>query len=217
LGQSQENLLKLAPRILAGAALAGLLAVPVIAGNGQVFQAILSPLNAGSHTVDGETYTIPTTRGIATVTLKGDDVTVDIMVDGVTPMTLHPQHIHAGQACPTAADDTNGDGFLDVIEGLPKYGGILVSLDSELNDGAASDLDFPVADANGAFHYHAAGSRSHIQDEIRTALKLGTRHVVIHGISPTDMPLPSSVQSLPGLPAWATLPVACGELTLISK
>lgn len=205
--------MRLAPRILAGVALAAIVVSPVVAGNlGQTYRANLDPLNAGSHTVDGTTYTIPTTDGTAKITLKGDNVSVRIAVTGVTPGTLHPQHIHAGQACPDNSDDTNSDGFVDVIEGLPKYGGILVSLDTTINTGAASDLNFPVADSNGGYTYSASGSRSHIQDEIMTALKLGTRHVVIHGISPTGMPLPSSVQSLPGLPAWATLPVACGEL-----
>ena len=206
--------MRYAPRILAGLALAGLIVAPVAAGTGKVYTANLDPLNAGSHTVGDTTYTIPTTSGTATVTLKGNDVTVQIMVDGVTPLTLHPQHIHAGTTCPNAADDANGDGFVDVIEGLPKYGPILVSLDSNIDDGAATDLDFPVADANGSFSYSAEGSRSHIQNEIATALKIGSRHVVIHGISPTGMPLPASVASLPGLPAWATLPVACGQLSL---
>ncbi len=207
-------------RMIAGIALAGLVATPVLAGSaGQTYTARLNPLNAGSHTVGNVTYTIPTARGTATVSLKGNDVTVQIMVDGVTPLTLHPQHIHAGPRCPNASDDTNGDGFVDVIEGLPKYGPILVSLDSTINTGASSDLDFPVADASGSYTYSAEGSRAHIQDEIQTALKLGTRHVVIHGISPdaNAMPLPRTVASLPGLPAWATLPVACGELVLTSK
>ena len=210
--------MRIASRILAGVALAALVVAPVAAGSlGQTYRATLNPLNAGSHTVGDVTYTIPTARGTATVTLKGDVVTVRIMVDGVTPLTLHPQHIHAGTTCPNASDDTNGDGFVDVIEGLPKYGPVLVSLDSTINTGASSDLDFPVSDASGSYTYSAVGSRTHIQDEIMTALKLGTRHVVIHGISPTGMPLPASVQSLPGLPAWATLPVACGELHLTSK
>lgn len=205
--------MRLAPRILAGVALAALVVAPATAGNSnQTYRANLDPLNAGSHTVNGTTYTIPTAGGTATVTLKGDNVSVDIAVTGVTPGTLHPQHIHAGTTCPDTTDDVNNDGFVDVIEGLPKYGGILVSLDTTINTGAASDLNFPIANSNGAYTYSASGSRSHIQDEITTALKLGTRHVVIHGISSTGMPLPSSVASLPGLPAWATLPVACGEL-----
>lgn len=162
--------------------------------------------------VPATTYTIPTAGGTATITLKGDNVSASVAVTGVTPGTIHPQHIHAGTSCPDSSDDANGDGFVDVIEGLPKYGGILVSLDTTINTGAPSDLNFPVANSNGAYTYTASGSRSHIQDEIMTALKLGTRHVVIHGISPTDMPLPSIIASLPGLPGWATLPVACGGL-----
>lgn len=210
--------MRAAPRIIAGLALAALVAAPVAAGvASKTYTANLSPLNAGSHTVGDVTYTIPTTSGTATVDLKGDVVTVTVAVDGVTPLTLHPQHIHAGPQCPSGSADTNGDGFVDVIEGLPDYGPILVSLDSTINTGASSDLDFPVANANGSYDYSATGSREHIQDEIQTALKAADRHVVIHGISPTDMPLPSTVQTLPGLPAWATLPVACGELDLTSK
>ncbi|MBA2717701.1 MAG: CHRD domain-containing protein [Chloroflexi bacterium] len=210
--------MRLAPRILAGVALAALVVAPATAGNSnQTYRANLDPLNAGSHTVGAVTYTIPSASGTATVTLKGDNVSVDISVRGVTAGTLHPQHIHAGTTCPDATDDgaIDGvvDGFVDVIEGLPKYGGILVSLDSTINTGAESDLDFPVANSSGAYTYSAEGSRMHIQDEIMTALKLGTRHVVIHGIADSPaMPLPSTVRTLPGLPAWATLPVACGEL-----
>lgn len=180
---------------------------------GRTFVAHLKPLNAGEHTVAEKTYTIPSTQGTAVVRVKGDDVSVTIKVRGVTAKTLHPQHIHAGEKCPNASDDKNRDGFVDVIEGLPKYGPILVSLDSEL-DSFAPSLDFPVADAKGRYRYHEHASKSHLQAELKEALKLGTRHVVIHGINPDARvnPLPASVASLPGLPAWATLPVACGEL-----
>lgn len=180
---------------------------------GRTFAAQLKPLNAGAHTVAQKTYTIPSTQGTAVVKVKGDDVSVTIKVRGVTAKTLHPQHIHAGEQCPSAVDDRNRDGFVDVIEGLPKYGPILVSLDSELNSFAPS-LDFPVANAEGRYEYHEHASKSHLQEELQEALKLGTRHVVIHGIDPDPRvnPLPASVASLPGLPAWATLPVACGEL-----
>jgi hypothetical protein len=33
----------------------------------------------------------------------------------------------------------------------------------------------------------------------------------VHGVD-LSTPLPSTVQSLPGLPAQATLPIACGEI-----
>lgn len=192
-------------------------ATPAQAGAGQTFRANLTALNAGSHTVTTDagttTYSIPSASGTAVINVTGDDVTVTINAAGLTPRTLHPQHIHAGTTCPSAADDANGDGFVDVIEGLPKYGPILISLDRTLNSQAAS-LDFPVSDASGAYHYSQSASKSHLQSELKQALNLGSRHVVIHGIDPTD-PLPASVQSLPGLPAWATLPVACGQLHLV--
>ncbi|MBC7592998.1 MAG: hypothetical protein H7288_03510 [Kineosporiaceae bacterium] len=178
--------------------------------HGKNFVAQLLPLNAGEHTVGTTTFTIPRAGGTAAVRVKGDDVTVTIKVRGVTPLTLHPQHIHAGTVCPIASDDKNRDSFVDVIEGLPKYGPILISLDKSLNNFATS-LDFPVSDSTGRYQYSAKASKSHLQAELKQALKLGKRHVVIHGINPTD-PLPSTVQTLPGLPAWATLPVACGEL-----
>lgn len=189
--------------ILLGLMLAVALPAIAIAGDGKLYRADLQPLNAG---VNGLTAS-----GSATVTLMGNDVSVDIAVTGVNPGTLHAQHIHAGTACPSPDTDPNGDGFLDVIEGLPAYGEILVNLDSELSSNPAGM--FPVADASGSYTYSETASRSHLQDEIETALRLGTRHVVIHGVDPaTD--LPDSVASLGGLPAWVTLPVACGELVL---
>lgn len=169
----------------------------------KTYVADLQPLNAG---VNGLTA-----DGTARITLTGDRVDVDIDVSGVNPGTLHPQHIHAGPRCATQDDDANGDGFMDVIEGLPDYGPILINLDNTFANPTDATLGFPVADGNGTYSYDATGSKSHFQDELEVALKLGTRHVVIHGVDPATS-LPASVQSLPGLPAWATLPVACGEL-----
>jgi len=45
-------------------------------------------------------------------------------------------------------------------------------------------------------------------------LALESRHVVLHGVDASTV-LPSSVASLPGLPAYLTLPVACGEIRRI--
>lgn len=186
------------------AAIAGV--APAIATPSQpnkVYTAHLDPLNAGINGL--------TASGTATIAVTGNQVDVSIHVAGVNPGTLHPQHIHAGPMCATQDDDANQDGFLDVIEGLPDYGPILISLDDTFADPTDASLGFPIADSDATYSYDATGAKSHFQAELNTALKLGTRHVVIHGVDPaTD--LPDSVQSLPGLPAWATLPVACGEL-----
>ena len=180
------------------------------------YVADLEPLNAGMHVnkETHQTYEIPRASGWAKLKVTGDDVSVKIKVRGVAPGITHAQHIHAGRACPAPATDPNNDGVLDVIEGLPAYGPILVNLDSDLSSNAAGM--FPMANAYGRYTYSAKGSKAHIEAEIQQALRLGTRHVVIHGVDPTT-PLPTTVQSLPGLPAHATLPVACGELVRDDK
>lgn len=182
------------------------------------YVAALEPLNAGMH-VNKETqqaYEIPRASGWAKIKIKvkGDDLSVKIKVRGVAPGIAHAQHIHAGPACPDPTTDPNMDGVLDVLEGLPAYGPILVNLDSDLSSNAAGM--FPMANAFGRYTYSAHGSKAHVEAEIRQALRLGTRHVVIHGVDPAT-PLPSTVGTLPGLPAHATLPVACGELVRDAK
>lgn len=197
------------------------LAPPVSAGAGgagagvKVYTATLTPLNAGMHEFPGGTLDLPAASGNATITLKGDVVTVHIEMNGVTAGDIHPQHIHAGPRCPSASADVNHDSFLDVLEGLPDYGPILVNLDSDLGSNPAGM--FPVAGGSGvnnpsSYAYSATGSRSHIQHEIQMALKLGTRHVVVHGIDLSSA-LPDTVKTLGTLPNELTLPVACGELT----
>ena len=63
----------------------------------------------------------------------------------------------------------------------------------------------------GTYHYEASTSVSTLMQALGESLDLPARHVVIHGVD-LDTPLPATVQSLGGLPAQITLPVACGEI-----
>jgi len=128
------------------------------------------------------------------------------------PEGLHPQHIHAADRCPSSSADVNGDRIVDVIEGLPFYGPILVPLDGMIDNATSEIPTFPTAlgDA-GSYHYQADAPLPTLEAAIGEALALPTRHVVVHGVD-LDTPLPATVQSLPGLPAQITLPVACGEI-----
>lgn len=210
----KKRLLVIIPAVLALALPAMALAAPGAPGKpaaaaGQTFVANLQPLNAGAHQdADGNTFNVPSASGTATIQVTGDVVRVNIAVQGLDPNTLHPQHIHAGPACPAPTTDPNEDTFLDVIEGLPAYGNILVNLDSDLSSNPAGT--FPTSGADGSYVYDAKGSQKHLEAEIQMALALDTRHVVIHGIAERE--LPASVASLGTLPAYLTLPVACGEL-----
>ena len=101
---------------------------------------------------------------------------------------LHIQHIHGfetGQdaVTPDHKDDADKDGFVELLEGVPDYGGILLNLDDE-------DGNFPVTSGrDGSFvfkeTYHLAGDDephgSHAGDAITTFRNLDLNHLVIHG------------------------------------
>ena len=93
------------------------------------YMADLQPLNAqlGVRPVQGK----------ARFQLIDGQLTAMDEATGLHAGMIHPQHIHAAAQCPPASADTNGDGFVGVIEGLPFYGAILVPLDSDLTNQAS--------------------------------------------------------------------------------
>lgn len=165
-----------------------------------------------------------TVTGEALLVVDDAFLHAEVDADGMAPGITHAQHIHAAGTCPPASADTNGDGYVDVVEGLPFYGAILIPLDDNLSSQAQDT--FPTADSNGQLEYDQVRNLASILDDLRGEdpdpndafaklgngeLNLEARTVVLHGVDPS-VNLPSTVQSLPGLPAHATLPVACGEV-----
>ncbi len=171
-------------------------------------------------------------RGVATgkayFTIRGGEFIARIDAKGLEPDVIHPEHIHAASACPPASADVNGDGIVDVIEGVPFYGPILIPLDSDLSSQGAGT--FPTASGlKGNLNYMASTSFSALladlnapdPDPTDAVIKLGgaplslaTRHVILHGVDLNTF-LPPSVQSLGTVPAQLTLPVACGTIRRI--
>lgn len=148
--------------------------------------------------------------GTATFTLRDGTLTAEVSARGLAPSMLHLQHIHSANRCPPPEADTNGDGFIDVVEGLPFYGGIMVGLDADLAN-LGAETSFPTASAAGLFDYRQTVALDALEGALGNAVDLAQRTVVVHGVA-EDFPLPASVQSLPGVPAFMTLPVACGEI-----
>ena len=75
---------------------------------------------------------------------------------------------------------------------------------------------YPVADENGLITYNITIPLDKLEAAIKKEygidqLSLEDRVIFIHGI-PEDAPLPSTVQSVPGVPAYITVPVACGTI-----
>lgn len=176
----------------------------------RVYTATLEPLN-------GDVSYRPV-RGSAVVKVKDGTLSVRVNAQGLEPDIPHPQHIHGKMgfgSCPDMSADDNGDGLIDVVEGVPDYGGIMVTLDSDLTDGAGTEVDgLPTAGADGTIHYRNSEDVEAVRDGAGEDLKLGRRHIVLHGVDPSlEETVLADAASLGGLPVWLTLPVACGELT----
>ncbi|MGH8802632.1 MAG: hypothetical protein ACREX6_10130 [Casimicrobiaceae bacterium] len=184
----------------------------------EVYVAHLHPMNAGQ--------TFHQTTGTARFVVHGDKLTITIDVKDAAPNIVHWQHFHGlkegGAAeCATQAADTNGDGYVDLIETGPASGTTMVPFDDMP---AAMDVahgTYPKADAHGNYRYHKVVSLKALTAAFAKAfegqkLDLGQRVVIIHGV-PADTKLPATVQSLGPIPAQVTLPIACGRIERVSR
>ncbi|MDX1530172.1 MAG: fasciclin domain-containing protein [Rhodothermales bacterium] len=119
---------------------------------------------------------------------------------------MHAQHIHAGTECPTLeAHDTNDDGFISLAEGVPAYGGVIVSLDDVLGDNnvntypMGTEIDYEEsADLDDFLDAYSAF------DSVEE-LDLESRIVILHGVAE----LPAGAMEADA----ATFPVACGTIS----
>jgi hypothetical protein len=160
--------------------------------------------------------------GIATVHVRGDQVTVTIQSRGHSPNLPHAQHIHIGgqNRCPTNAADMNGDGLISTPEGQPSYGPIKVSLTTEgdvtMQSGLAVDR-MPMADADGNLTY----TRTFQLPDGVSAADIAKGVIVQHGISELfddpnqyDGAKKSDIPGTETLPLEATIPATCGKLMM---
>lgn len=88
------------------------------------FEAELSPIN---HRGEGEVR----------ISQQGGEITVRLKADGLDD-GIHLAHIHgirqAENECPSMVADTDGNGFVDFLEGVPFYGPVQVTLSNGTND-----------------------------------------------------------------------------------
>jgi len=201
--------------LLAGSTVSGASArTPVV----ESFQASLQPVPHSPAADRGSNAS-----GISYVIRQDSQITTVLFGRGLTPNLPHAMHIHgfeeAVAECPSLARDVDRDGLIDTAEGLPDYGGILVSLTTSGGTGGnllPDGLDlarFPVADRAGFVSY-----RRTIDVPAGVANTLDNHHIVVHGHDLNrngkyDGPL-SSLSGAVGadVPLEAELPVACGPL-----
>ena len=131
-------------------------------------------------------------------------LTVKVQASGLEPGGVHLSHIHGlssnGQSvdstCPTSAEDSDKDGFVELAEGLVKYGPILVDF---------MNVD---PDADGKVNFTQTFDLTGAQ----TALPLEMRHIVVHGLTVNSAGAGTSGE-VDGTSGYKTvLPVLCGEI-----
>jgi hypothetical protein len=161
--------------------------------------------------------------GTAKLEVVDGKLTVTIDLAGLTPSLMHLQHFHGfpdgkDAVCPAAKQDTNGDGYIDLIETEPVAGVTMLPFHSHPATLEIPNDTYPAADKSGAAHYEHTDSVDELEkalkEKFNAPLALAKRVIFIHGVA-NDAKLPNSVKSLPGVPAQVTLPVACGKIELV--
>jgi hypothetical protein len=176
------------------------------------YRAMLEPLNGSG------------ASGHARLALEGNELTSKINSHGLAPELPHAQHIHgmaqAISECPTLANDTNGDGLVNTVEGLPSYGPIAVSFTTTGDTSPASGLAvdrFPVANEGGSVNYKRT-----FKVPSKVANNLGDFAIVQHGVDLNgngayDFESAGASELDPSLPQEATIPANCGVINPIGR
>jgi len=159
-------------------------------------------------------------------------LTVDIKASGLEPGEMHIQHIHGfnddtDAKSPTIAQDTDGDGFVELGEGLASYGPIQLNLtlnpENSVHDHGTAGHDhtdqamFPTVGADGNLSYHEVftfaaddANASAIFDGITP---IEAKEIVIHGLTTNANQGVGTTGEVDWTDGYKlVLPVASGEL-----
>jgi hypothetical protein len=191
--------------LLAGAAAVGAMALqtPLVAQSAKattVYRANLMQLNNSG------------ASGTAMLRLDADQRTLTVMIraTGLERGGVHLSHIHGlssnnGQpvdsTCPTRAQDSDRDGFVELAEGLTTYGPILIDF---------MNVD---PDGDGRVNFKTTINLTGAEG----AVPLTDRHVVIHGktVGAVGAGTPGEVDGTAGYKV--VLPVLCGEIEQVGN
>ena len=208
-------------KLLAATAASGAVLLGTVALGGTAAATDYSP-NHRDNKVSGRLNPLNNSgvTGHAHVEVKGKKVDVDYKAKRLAPNLPHAAHIHYGEQatheCPTVRDDKNRDFRLNVVEGVPRYGPIAVSLTTRGDSSPASGLAvnrFSTA-PKGTIDYDRTVKTS---KAVARAIRNGEGVLVVHGVDYNnngkyDFDSAGKSELDPKLPAEATDPAACGVL-----
>jgi hypothetical protein len=158
--------------------------------------------------------------GQAIFIIANGKLKITMVLKGLSP-GMHLGHIHgfiSGQnsTCPLQTADTNGDGIVDLLETEPFAGITLIPFNGAPTELKIKSDTYPVANKDGLLTYEMTVPLDQLNAAIKKQygidnLSLENRVIFIHGV-PKETSLPNSVKSLPGVPAYVTVPIACGKI-----
>lgn len=155
------------------------------------FGAALAPVNK------------PGAQGEVALHQRGARVDVHLTVTGLDG-GIHVAHIHgikqAENECPTLANDTNHDMFVDFAEGLPAYGPVQVTLSNGTSDTGTS-LDYTRT------YTHLDGG-----DGIASLGDLDQYAIVVHGVDLGDADGVATTGSADPAANEISMPAVCGVI-----
>lgn len=182
------------------------------------YEAEITPLN--------ENKIGTSAHGKAVFELDEEKLRISIEMEGVPANMMHWEHFHGfadgKDAQPaTMAQDTNHDGYVDLVETEPVSGTTMVPFDAEPQELNIPNDNYPVANDKGNFSYFKEVGIKELVRNFKKAfndadLELDKRVIYIHGV-PEDLELPESVQGMAGhYDQHVTLPIAVGKIVKVS-
>lgn len=155
--------------------------------------------------------------GSFTIEQRGQgQIRVNIQATGLEASApINMGHIHglAGSqdaSCPTLAQDDDGDGFVELLEGLETYGPVIIDF------GDVDPNDDGVVNYSMTFNLNKSAGFASGMDK-GDLLPLDLRHIVLHGLT-LEAGEGSNGGEADGTAGYKQLlPVACGEITQVER
>lgn len=171
-----------------------------------------------------DTLTAGDVKGTVNISRVGDSLTFAAALSGLVPGKMYLMHLHGSSdsafdaQCASMEQDTNGDGFVDLIETHVVSGITMIPFHQDPVSLSIQDTTYPRASENGTITYANTVSYSAMVSAAKAKygleeFDLDRMVVYVHGADSSDM-VPETVQSLPDVPAAVTVPIGCGDVNV---